>query len=155
MSLYVLLKLIHILSAGVLFGAGAAIAFFMLMGWRSGNVSAFYFAARFTVTADWLFTSSAVIIQPLSGLALALHLGYPLTAPWLLASYALYLFVGACWLPVVWIQLQVRSELSHAGEEIPVRIQRLMRYWFILGWPAFTALIGIFLLMIIKPELAI
>lgn len=151
MSVYILLKLVHILSAGILFGAGAAIAFFMLMGWRSGDVSAFYFASRFTVRADWLFTTSAVIIQPVSGAALALHLGYPLDAPWLLASYALYIFIGLCWLPVVWIQLQVRDELSRAGEAVPARVERLMRYWFMLGWPAFGALIAIFVVMLTKP----
>lgn len=151
MSVYIALKLVHILSAGILFGAGAAIAFFMLMGWRSGDVSAFYFASRFTVHADWLFTTSAVIIQPVSGVALALHLGYPLDAPWLLASYALYIFIGLCWLPVVWIQLQVRDELSRAGEAVPARVERLMRYWFMLGWPAFGALIAIFVLMLTKP----
>jgi uncharacterized membrane protein len=26
-----------------------------------------------------------------------------------------------------------------------------MRIWFVLGWPAFAALIGIFVLMITKP----
>jgi uncharacterized membrane protein len=30
-------------------------------------------------------------------------------------------------------------------------VHRLMRTWFILGWPAFLALIGIFVLMIVKP----
>lgn len=146
-----LLELVHTLSAGVLFGSGAAIAFFMLMGWRSGNLSDFYFAARFTVVADWLFTATAVIVQPVSGLALALTAGYPLTAPWLLASYVLYIFIGACWLPVVWIQLQVKRDLACAEAAISPRVQRLMRVWFLLGWPAFIALIGIFVLMIAKP----
>lgn len=148
------LELIHILSAAVLFGSGAAIAFFMLMGWRSGNTTGFYFAAKHTVVADWLFTTTAVIVQPVSGAALALIEGYPLDAPWLLAAYALYIFIGACWLPVVWIQLRVRKlvgEAHEAGEDVPEAAHRLMRIWFILGWPAFIALIGIYVLMIEKP----
>jgi len=148
---YVLARTIHILSSGVLFGSGAAIAFFMLMGWRSGSVGDFYFAARFTVLADWLFTSSAVIIQPASGLALAHLTGLPLDTPWLLAAYGLYLFIGACWLPVVWIQIQVRKDLAGAGL-VSSRVRRLIRVWFLLGWPAFTALIAIFWLMIAKPD---
>ena len=111
MELYPLLRLVHILGAAVLFGSGAAIAFFMLMAWRSGERAAFALVARHVVLADWVFTASAVILQPVSGLALAHLAGWPLTAPWLLASIGLYLFIGACWLPVVWIQMRQRRPL--------------------------------------------
>jgi uncharacterized membrane protein len=152
MDLYVLARLVHILSACVLFGSGAAIAFFMLMAWRSGERAGFALVARHVVLADWLFTASAVVIQPLSGIALAHLAGWPLTAPWLLASYGLYGFIGACWLPVVWIQYRVRDRLAAAeGEAVPPEVHRLMRIWFVLGWPAFAALIAIFVLMITKP----
>lgn len=152
MDLYVLARLVHILSACVLFGSGAAIAFFMLMAWRSGERAGFALASRHVVLADWLFTASAVVIQPVSGIALAHLAGWPLTAPWLLASYGLYGFIGACWLPVVWIQYRVRDRLAAAeGEVVPPEVHRLMRIWFVLGWPAFAALIGIFVLMIVKP----
>ncbi|MAC39125.1 MAG: hypothetical protein CMH94_03935 [Oceanicaulis sp.] len=152
MDLYVLARLVHILSACVLFGSGAAIAFFMLMAWRSGGRAGFALVARHVVLADWLFTASAVVIQPLSGIALAHLAGWPLTAPWLLASYGLYGFIGACWLPVVWIQYRVRDRLvAEEGEAAPPEVHRLMRIWFVLGWPAFAALIGIFVLMITKP----
>jgi uncharacterized membrane protein len=152
MDLYVIARLVHILSACVLFGSGAAIAFFMLMAWRSGGRAGFALVARHVVLADWLFTASAVVIQPLSGIALAHLAGWPLTAPWLLASYGLYGFIGACWLPVVWIQYRVRDRLAAAeGETVPPEVHRLMRIWFVLGWPAFAALIGIFVLMITKP----
>lgn len=152
MDLYVIARLVHILSACVLFGSGAAIAFFMLMAWRSGDRAGFALAARHVVLADWLFTASAVVIQPLSGIALAHLAGWPLTAPWLLASYGLYGFIGACWLPVVWIQYRVRDRLvAEEGEAAPPEVHRLMRIWFVLGWPAFAALIGIFVLMITKP----
>ncbi|GLK50828.1 DUF2269 family protein [Maricaulis virginensis] len=152
MDLYVIARLVHILSACVLFGSGAAIAFFMLMAWRSGGRAGFALVARHVVLADWLFTASAVVIQPLSGIALAHLAGWPLTAPWLLASYGLYGFIGACWLPVVWIQYRVRDRLvAEEGEAAPPEVHRLMRIWFVLGWPAFAALIGIFVLMITKP----
>ena len=152
MDLYVLARLVHILSACVLFGSGAAIAFFRLMAWRSGGRAGFALVARHVVLADWLFTASAVVIQPLSGIALAHLAGWPLTAPWLLASYGLYGFIGACWLPVVWIQYRVRDRLvAEEGEAAPPEVHRLMRIWFVLGWPAFAALIGIFVLMITKP----
>ena len=124
----------------------------MFMAHRSGNVQAVAVTTRHVVLADWLFTASAVVIQPLSGIALAHLAGWPLTAPWLLASYGLYGFIGACWLPVVWIQYRVRDRLvAEEGEAAPPEVHRLMRIWFVLGWPAFAALIGIFVLMITKP----
>ncbi|OLF74116.1 hypothetical protein AWH62_08240 [Maricaulis sp. W15] len=152
MELYPVLRLVHILGAAVLFGSGAAIAFFMLMAWRSGDRAAFAMVARHVVLADWVFTASAVILQPISGLALAHLAGWPLTAPWLVASVALYLFIGACWLPVVWIQMRVKARLAvTSGPDIPADVHRLMRIWFALGWPAFAALIAILWLMITKP----
>ena len=157
MDAYHLLRLIHILSAAVLSGSGAAIAFFMLMAWRSRNRAGFALAARHVVLADWLFTATAVVVQPVSGLALAHVAGWPLMSPWLLASVALYLFIGACWLPVVWIQYRVRNLLLAAGEGdgIPAGVDRLMRVWFALGWPAFAALIGIYVLMVWRPDFAL
>ena len=152
MELFHLARLVHILSGSVLLGAGAAIAFFMLKAWRSGDRAGFALTARHVVLADWLFTTTAVIVQPLSGIALAHLAGWPLTAPWLLVSYALYLFIGACWLPVVWIQMRVKRRLDETtGEAVPDDVHRLMRIWFILGWPAFIALTGIFVLMIARP----
>ena len=154
MESYYFLKPAHILSSGVLFGSGAAIAFFMLMAWRSGDAPGFALAARHVVLADWVFTATAVIAQPLTGIGLAHLAGWPLTAPWLLASYALYIFIGACWLPVVWIQLKVRRLMTDAvaaGDPVPARVHQLMRIWFAPGWPALAALIAIFALMVARP----
>tara|TARA_R110000868_G_scaffold57591_2_gene177845 strand:- start:78790 stop:79263 length:474 start_codon:yes stop_codon:yes gene_type:complete len=154
MEAYLALKTLHILSSGVLFGSGAAIAFFMLMAWRSGDAPGFALAAKHVVLADWVFTTTAVIAQPLTGIGLAHLAGWPLTAPWLLASYALYVFIGVCWLPVVWIQLRVRRLMTQAvaaGQPVPDRVHHLMRVWFALGWPAFAALIAIFALMVSRP----
>lgn len=152
MELYPVLRLVHILSASVLFGSGMAIAFFMLMAWRAGDRAAFALTAKHVVLADWVFTATAVVVQPLSGVALAHVAGWPLGATWLMWSYGLYLFIGACWLPVVWIQYRVKALLvASADGAVPDRVHRLMRLWFILGWPAFAALIGIFVLMITKP----
>jgi uncharacterized membrane protein len=153
-ALFIFVKLIHLLSAAVLFGSGAAIAFFMFVAWRSRDVGGFALTARHVVLADWLFTASAVIIQPISGVALALLAGWPLDAQWLLVSYFLYALTGICWLPVVWIQLKIRQLVTAAastGEPVPDRAHRLMRIWFVLGWPAFAAVIAIYVLMIAKP----
>lgn len=156
MNAYAALKFVHIVSAALLFGTGLGTAFFMWMSHRSGNVGAIASAARITVLADWLFTTPAVIVQPLSGIALMRLVGYPLTTSWLLLSIALYLLAGACWLPVVALQLRVR-ELSAAavrdGRALPAAYHRCMHWWFALGWPAFAAVLGAFWLMIARPDL--
>ena len=152
--MYSLLKTVHILSAAVLFGTGMGIAFFQFMAWRSRDVKVFAAIARLTVIADWLFTASAVVLQPLSGLLLLKMAGYPWNAPWLLWSYGLYLLAGVMWLPVVWMQGRIARFAAQAVAEqqpIPAEAHRLMRIWFCCGWPAFGAVLGIYWLMIAKP----
>ena len=154
MSAYALVKTLHILSATLLFGTGLGSAFYLWRADRSRDPAAIAFAAHNVVIADWLFTLPAVVVQPLSGLWLAWHLGMILTEPWLLWTYGLYLLAGACWLPVVWLQIQLRDIAAAAlarGDQLPERYHRSMTVWFVLGWPAFLAVIAIFYLMVAKP----
>ncbi|MBN8552771.1 MAG: DUF2269 domain-containing protein [Caulobacterales bacterium] len=155
MTAYLLVKMIHILSGAVLFGTGAGIAFFMLRGHASGEPTTVAAVARIVVLADYVFTATAVVVQPISGLVLIMMQGYSLTEPWLTAAYGLYLLTGLCWLPVVAIQLRLKRLAERAvveGGPLPGAYHRLYRIWFILGWPAFAAVLGIYWLMIAKPE---
>ncbi|MGE3691446.1 MAG: DUF2269 family protein [Novosphingobium sp.] len=154
MDWYLPLKTLHILSATVLFGTGLGIAFFFLMGRRSNDPVMALFAARTTCLADMLFTLTAGVVQPLTGIALIWLTGIDPFAPWLVKAYALYLVALACWLPVVWLQLRMRDMLTAkvAGGEIDeVLYARYFRWWFALGWPAFAGLVWIFWLMAAKP----
>ena len=156
MNAYAALKFVHIVSSTLLFGTGLGTAFFMWMSHRSGNIAVIASTARLTVLADWLFTTPAVIVQPLSGYALMRLVGYAPTTPWLLASIALYLLAGACWLPVVVLQLRVcklSAQALRAGAPLPPAYHRCMRWWFTLGWPGFIAVLAAFWLMIAKPPL--
>ncbi|MEZ5508482.1 MAG: DUF2269 domain-containing protein [Gammaproteobacteria bacterium] len=154
MSAYLLVKTLHILSAAVLFGTGLGIAFFMVRSHFTDNLQQKIYAARNTVLADTLFTLPAVVIQPVTGIWLMLHAGFRLTDFWIMSSIGLYLFAGACWLPVVWIQLRLRQLLQQAAitdTPLTAQYQRLFALWFILGWPAFIAVTLIFYLMVAKP----
>ena len=97
--LYFVLKFAHVIGAAVLLGTGAGIAFFMLLAHRDGRPQVVAGVARIVVIADFLFTATAVVAQPLTGVWLALHVGYPLTEGWILLSVFLYLLTGAFWLP--------------------------------------------------------
>jgi uncharacterized membrane protein len=151
----VILKTAHIVSSTILFGTGLGTAFHGLASNLRGDLRAIVVCNRNVVLADWLFTTPAVIVQPMTGVLLALHQGWPLDTPWLLAAVALYLFVGACWLPVVWLQIRmarIAAQCLEKGAPLPPVYRIYFRWWFALGWPAFTAMIAIFWLMVAKPQ---
>ncbi|RYD90396.1 MAG: DUF2269 domain-containing protein, partial [Sphingomonadales bacterium] len=111
---------------------------------------------RMVVRADWIFTGSSGVIQPLSGVWLAQHAGWALDTPWLLVSIGLYLLAFACWVPVVRLQIvaqRLAAQALAAGTPLGPDYYRAMRWWFALGWPAFLGLLGVFWLMIAKPDL--
>src|SRR5215470_17558105 len=107
--LYDIVKTIHILSAAVLFGTGLGTAWFMWRANRSGEAATIAATARNVVMADWLFTLPAVVVQPASGIWLVDMAGYSPAETWLMWTYGLYLAAGACWLPVVWLQMRMRD----------------------------------------------
>ena len=148
MSLYLWIKLLHILSATVLFGTGLGTAFFMLKAYLSENDAAMAVTTRTVVMADWLFTTPAIVLQLLSGIWLTLYLNISMQSAWFNIVIGLFVFVGACWIPVVWIQIRIR-DLIAAGEPRD-SYRTLMRCWLALGVPAFSSVIVIFYLMVFK-----
>jgi uncharacterized membrane protein len=155
MNEYLALKLIHILSATVLFGTGLGTAFSMWRADVSGDIKAVAVVSRNVVVADWVFTMPAVIVQPLTGFWLIHLLGLPMTSTWIWLSLALYVLIGCCWIPVVFIQMRVARLTGHLRDQglaLNADYRSLMRWWYGLGWPAFIAVIIIFWLMVFKPH---
>ena len=122
METYVLLKTLHVIGATVLLGTGAGIAFFMLMAHRTRDPALIAHSASVVVLADTIFTASAVILQPLTGAGLAALAGFPLLSGWIGLSLGLYVVTGLCWLPVVWIQIQLRNMAKAAASTGTSRI---------------------------------
>ncbi|PMQ17708.1 DUF2269 domain-containing protein [Janthinobacterium sp. AD80] len=151
---YLVIKWLHIVSSTLLSGTGIGSAFYMLFTSLSRDVRAIAVVSRHVVRADWLFTATTVVFQPLSGFYLAHLAGYPLSSRWIVWSVVLYLVAGACWLPVVWLQMRMR-DMAHAsardGLALPTLYWRYLRIWAALGVPAFFALIIVFYLMTAKP----
>lgn len=156
MEAYVALKLLHILGASILFGTGLGIAFFMFWADRTGDPVTIFATARIVVIADYLFTLLAVILQPITGTMLILKVGYQFTESWIILSIGLFILIGLCWLPVVYLQTRVRDLAKVAtiqNSELPPEYHKVMAQWFWLGWPAFIGVIAIFWLMIRRPVL--
>ncbi len=154
MNLYLAVKTLHIISATILFGTGLGIAFFMFRSLFTESLPEKFYAVRTTVLADYLFTAPAVVIQPATGFWLIARGGFSVTDTWLTATYVLYGLAGACWLPVVWIQIRLKSLLRESlatGMALPAEYHYLFRLWAALGIPAFAGLVVIFFLMVIKP----
>ena len=153
---YLVVKWLHILSSTVLFGTGLGSAFYMFVASRTRDVHVIANVVRHVVLADWIFTTPAVVLQPLTGLWLVHLAGFPLASPWLIASIALYLLAGAAWLPVVWMQLRMRDMAAVAARErseLPARYWHFLNAWVGLGVVAFLSLVVVFYLMVAKPGL--
>lgn len=151
-----LIRLAHVLGACVLIGTGAGIAFFMLMAHRTNDPVVVAAVARIVVIADYVFTATAAIAQPITGVFLAGMLGWDLTEGWILASVGLYILIGVFWLPVVVIQKRMRDEAEHsarAGHPLSLRYHRLFKIWFACGIPAFSAIVVLLWLMLVRPVL--
>jgi uncharacterized membrane protein len=154
MTLYFLVKYLHVLGAIVILGTGTGIAFFMLMAHRTADASFIARTAATVVIADMIFTLSAVLLQPVSGGLLMMLSATGFTEGWLLASLGLYAVAGMFWIPVVFMQMEMRDLARMAVEKsqpLPPRYFALFRRWFLFGIPGFGSVMIILWLMIAKP----
>ncbi len=151
--IYLTVKYLHIISAIVMFGLGLGSAFYKWMADRSGNLHHIAITNKNVVLADWLFTTPTVIFLPISGIWMASFVSLPLTTSWVLVSLVLYVIAGACWLPVVYLQIKMQNISKQAmrqGTELPTIYWQYSKIWLALGIPAFIAMILVILLMTFK-----
>jgi uncharacterized membrane protein len=154
MTLYFIIKYLHVLGAVVILGTGSGIAFFMLMAHRSGDAAFIARTAAVVVIADMLFTLSAVIAQPITGGLLMMLSSTAISEGWIATSLALYALAGLFWVPVIFMQIEMRNLARIAAEKsqpLPPRYFALFRRWFVFGIPGFGSVMMILYLMIAKP----
>ncbi len=152
--LYVWIKIIHIISASVLFGTGLGTAFYMLYANLQKDTKLIAKATTEVVIGDWLFTLTSGVIQAMTGFILIYLKGYSLLSFWVLASILSYVIAGVCWVPVVWLQIRCRDLAIFASANtisLPDEYKTYFRIWWLLGIPAFTLLVIVFYLMTNKP----
>jgi len=153
---FLIIKWIHIISSTLLFGTGLGSAFYKYMADRSGNIQTMAYTNKNVVLADWVFTTPTIIIQPITGILMVLMLGYSFTESWILLSIVLYFFAGACWLPVVVLQIRMRNISNEAvlnNKALPDLYWKQATIWFWLGIPAFISIVTVFFLMTNKPNI--
>jgi len=151
---YTLLKWVHLLSATILFGTGLGSAFYKWCADRAGNLQAIAHTNKMVVIADWIFTTPTIIIQPITGIWLVYVSGYSLQESWIVAAFLFYFIAGVCWLPVVWLQIQMRNISRQALKKhtcLNATYHRYARIWFWLGVPAFLSMVMVYFLMVFKP----
>jgi uncharacterized membrane protein len=154
MTPYFIVKYLHVLGAIVILGTGIGIAFFMLMAHQSRDVAFIARTAATVVSADMLFTLTAVVLQPLTGGLLMALSGTTLAEPWLVSSLALYAVAGLFWIPVIFMQIEMRdlARKAHARQQpLPPRYFELFRRWCLFGIPGFGSVMIILWLMIARP----
>ena len=150
---YLALKWLHILSSTVLFGTGIGSAFYLLVATLGRDARTVAVVSGWVVLADWLFTATTAVLQPVTGALLVHAAGMSWRQPWLAWSVALYVLAIACWLPVVWIQLRLRDEArrsARGARPLSARYWRWFAAWMVLGTIAFLAFVLIFWLMVGK-----
>ena len=150
---YLALKWLHILSSTVLFGTGVGSAFYLLTAATTRNAAVVAHVSRWVVRADWLFTATTAVVQPLTGLWMVHLMGLPVGTDWIAWSLALYAVAMACWLPVVWLQMRMRDLSLRASQDrlaLPRAFWRCFGWWVALGIPALFSFLAIFWLMVAK-----
>ena len=152
---YLILKYLHVLSAAVLLGTGVGIAFFLFTVCRSRNIEALRVVSRLVIVADWLFTATAVVLQPVTGIWMMQERGWSFSSHWFVATVALYVVVGACWIPVVALQYRMARLAGEADSfaTLSTAFHRAFRLWVALGIPAFIMVLMLYALMVFKPGL--
>lgn len=151
---YMIVKWIHVVGSTLLFGTGVGSAFYLLAATLTRDSRAVAMTSRHVVIADWLFTTSTAILQPVTGYMLMRIANFSWELAWLRVSILLYVVAIACWLPVVWLQMRMRTvSAAAAGAQAPLppAYWRYFRWWFALGVPALFSFLAIFYLMIAKP----
>lgn len=157
MNLYLLIKTLHVISSVLLVGTEFGTAFYLYFANRTHSVPVVAAVSRLVVRADWWFTTPAALFQPASGLWLAHTAGWSWHTPWLIASVSLYLLAGVCWLPVVWLQLELakiaHTAVTSGATTLPGQYWRYALLWERLGYPAFLAMVAVYFLTVLKPTI--
>jgi len=154
LALFNWIKILHIVSACILFGTGLGTAFYLFLANIKKDIALIANASNQVLMGNLLFTMPAGVLQLITGLGLVMIHHYSFTQLWVIGSIIGYVIAGACWLPVVYLQIQCRDLAMSAKENnqpLPQSYYRFYRWWCVLGVPAFLALFVVIYFMTDMP----
>ena len=134
MTLYFLVKYLHVLGAIVILGTGSGHRLLHADG-ASQRRRRLHRAhgATVVVIADMLFTLTAVLLQPVTGGVLMMLSSTAITERWLSTSLALYAVAGLFWVPVIFMQIEMRDLARARGRAGHRRCRRAITRCFAAG----------------------
>lgn len=147
------LRLLHLLAAAVLLGSRLGGGWYLARALRTGEAAVIANVARGGVIAELVLTTPAVLIQLLTGLALADGLGLSLSTPWLAWALGVFIAVGVLWLPLLWIEYRIAVLAQAADAAPPASMRRWAAWWHILEWAMLLGVFVLFWLMVYRPAL--
>ncbi|MBL4735110.1 MAG: DUF2269 domain-containing protein [Flavobacteriales bacterium] len=146
---YHILKLIHIVSATLMIGAGIGSAFYLFLSYKRYQASTLKDVLKLVVMADSVFTAPSIIIQFITGLMLSNMLSLTST-DWFLIVMGVSGLILVMWLRAAFLQIKLRKILEKENEITP-EFHYLMKVWFYLGVPSFLGALYLYYLMVYKP----
>jgi uncharacterized membrane protein len=109
-SLYLILKFIHIAAAIVAVGSNVTYAFWLRRA--GGDPERIRDALQGVHVLDTRIANPGYIVLLISGVAMALNVGLPLTTPWIAAALVLYVLVALLGIAVFSPTLRRQRELA-------------------------------------------
>lgn len=155
MILFYWIKIIHVLSAALLFGAGVGTAIYYVMMNQSRDLNVLIQVNRQVGYADWAFTAVAGIIQPITGFTLIYLKHYPLTTAWWVIVLFGFGLAALCWFPAVYLRNQCLRIAMTAKQNNMALPKQYKNYYYgrcILSLIAFLILIVVFYFMANVPQ---
>jgi len=152
---FTVIKFLHVMSAVLLLGTGLGLAFFLFRAQQSKDSQTILFALNNTLIGDIVFVGPALFVLFGSGHWMLRNGAHSVREPWMIASLALIMLVGLCWVLAVFLEWRMRNGLRASAQQgaavLPPKHGLYHRLWVSLGLIAFPTAVVILVLMVIKP----
>jgi uncharacterized membrane protein len=149
------IKIIHVISATLLFGVGVATAIYYVYLNQQTDIQDIIKVNKQVGYADWIFTAMAGVIQPITGFTLIYLKHYTLSAEWWLVVMFGFGLAGLCWFPAVYLRnkcLQLAEVSLMQNNSLPINYYQYYRWRCALSVIAFFILIIVFYFMANVPQ---
>ncbi|MAE94234.1 MAG: hypothetical protein CL910_06195 [Deltaproteobacteria bacterium] len=149
MSLYLLLKVVHLLGVAVFAGVSFSNGFAALSAARSGDLSRIAFAFDLVVRQDHALLVPSALLLPVTGIWMAWLGGMPLWSGWLAEVLLLFLLLAI----LLALAIRLESRLHHLVDEaleigeLPSEFHRVMGWWSLLGAVASVGIVAMIVVM--------